>query len=271
MTQPVDPTRPPAPTYPPSPPPPAGTWPTASAPAPTGHHGWPQAPNGQPTNGQAPYGRAPGGPAYVGQAPPGQVPPGQASNGRPAPTGPDGPFATQPYEPPHEALPVPPSGRVEVKVNAVQAAVVSVLCLAAAGGFSYWRWYYGDLWDLSDGNGDVNKGTVLFHLIPLVLFIVAIIYLIRLLDRSAKLIFEAPGVQIHDKAAPDGYRKIGWGQVGRVMVTKTAAGRRTLEHWVVLDRHGAVLANVPAAGKAPSPDTGLAQLVTLTGGRIQIG
>lgn len=181
------------------------------------------------------------------------------------------PLATQPYEPPHQALPVPHSGRVEVKVNAVQAAVVSVLCLAAAGGFAYWRWYYGDLWDLSDGDGDVNKGTVLFHLIPLILIIVAIVYLVRLFDRSAKLTFEAPGVQIHDKAAPDGYRKVGWGQVGRVMVTKTASGRRTLEHWVVLDRHGAVLANVPAAGNTPSPGTGLAQLVTLTGGRIQIG
>lgn len=258
MTQPVDPARPPANTYPP---PPAGAWPTASAPAPTAHHRWPQAPNGQPTNGQAPYGRAPVGPA----------PPGQPANGRPAPTGPVGSFAPQPYAPPHQPLPVPPSGRVEVKVNAVQAAAVGGLCLAAAGTFAYWRWYYGDLWKLSDGDGDVNKGTVLFHLIPVILVIVAIVYLVRLLDRSAKLIFEAPGVQIQDKAAPDGYRKVGWGQVSRVMVTKTAAGRRTLEHWVVLDRQGAVLANVPAAGKAPSPDTGLAQLVTLTGGRIQIG
>ena len=187
-----------------------------------------------------------------------------------------------PVAPPTQVVPLKPpdDGRVVVQVNRITAGAIGGICVVLAIAIVFWQQYEGNLFDWTDGTGRVSKGTIFFHLLPLILIVVAIIQLVRLLDSKPKIIFEAPGVQVRDKTAADGVRRVPWAAVGRVHITQDVAtgkngkpkkNQRAVKKWTVIGRDGSKLASVAVGGHKPDPDIGLGQVAAIAQGRTQVG
>lgn len=217
---------------------------------------------------------------YRGPVPPhnGPVPP---YNGPPPP-----PYAAGPVQPvgaaptPVAPLAPPEDGRVVVAVNRISAAIIAVVCVAVAIVIVLWLQYDGSLFEFDDGGGRVTRGTIMIHILPLILVVVAIVYLVKLLDSKPKLVFEGGGVQVRDKNAPDGVNRVPWSAIGRVYIHESVAvdkkgrprkNQRPTKKWQVQGRDGRVLASIPASGNKPDPDIGLGQVAAIAQGRALVG
>jgi len=174
----------------------------------------------------------------------------------------------------------PQDGRVVVVVNRLSAAIITVVCIAVAVVIVLWLQYDGSLFEFDNGGGRVTRGTILIHILPLILLGVAIFYLVKLLDAKPKLIFEAGGVQVRDKNAPDGVNRIPWSAIGRVWIHEVVPvdkkgrprkNQRSTKKWQVQARDGRVLASIGTSGNKPDPDIGLGQVAAIGRCRAVVG
>lgn len=184
--------------------------------------------------------------------------------------------------PPAPVAPIKPpdDGRVVVEVNRTMAAVIAIACVAVAIAIVLWLQYDGSLFEFDNGAGRVTRGSILIHILPIVLIVVAVIQLVKLLDKQPKIVFEGGGVQVRDKTNTEGVARIPWSAIGRVYVHETIAldkkgkprkNQRPSKKWVVEGRDGAQLASIPTSGHKPDPDIGLGQVASIAHGRALVG
>lgn len=184
--------------------------------------------------------------------------------------------------PPTPVTPLKPpdDGRVVVEINRLAAAVIGIACIVVAIGIVVWLQYDGSLFELDNGAGRVTKGSILIHILPIVLAVVAVAQLVKLLDNKPKLVFEGGGVQLRDKSATEGVTRVPWSAIGRVYVHESIAldkkgkprkNQRPSKKWVVEGRDGKQLASFSTSGHQPDPDIGLGQVAAIAQGRALVG
>ncbi len=184
--------------------------------------------------------------------------------------------------PPAPVSPIKPSddGRVVVEVNRMMAAVIAIACIVVALAVVLWLQYDGSLFEFDNGGGRVTKGSIFIHILPIILVVVAVIQLVKLLDKQPKLVFEGGGVQVRDKTKTEGVARIPWSAIGRVYVHETVAldkkgkprkNQRPSKKWVVDGRDGKQLASLSTSGHKPDPDIGLGQVAAIAQGRALVG
>ena len=245
----------------------------------------PQFPQQPQPNG--PYGAPPPQQQQFPQSAPVQAP--QYGNG------PHGGGPAQPQQPMQPQRPVQPmgmpptpvtplrppeDGRVVVEVNRMVAAAIGIACVVVAIGIIAWLQYDGALFEFDNGAGRVTKGSILIHILPIVLAVVAIMQLVKLLDNEPKLIFEGGGVQVRDKTTAEGVARVPWSAIGRVYVHESVAvdkkgkprkNQSPSKKWVVEGRDGKQLAGFSTSGHKPDPDIGLGQVAAIAQGRALVG
>ncbi len=167
-----------------------------------------------------------------------------------------------------------------MEVNWLAAAAIAVACIAVAIGIVVWLQYDGSLFEFDNGAGRMTKGSILIHILPIVLAVVAVMQLIKLLDTKPKLVFEGGGIQLREKTAAEGVIRVPWSAIGRVYVHESIAldkkgrprkNQRPSKKWVVEGRDGKQLASFSTSGHKPDPEIGLGQVAAIAQGRALVG